>query len=164
VSDDGLSLEAVVLQQLRAQDLTLATAESCTGGLVASRLTDVPGSSEVFTHGFVTYANRAKVEMLGVEENILQQWGAVSEEVARQMAEGALRVSAADVAVAVTGIAGPSGGTPEKPVGTAWLALVRKNQPTIAEKVFHLRDRNGFKKAVSQSVLDLIRRHTKVPR
>ena len=164
VSDDGNSLEAVVLQQLRAQGLTVATAESCTGGLVASRLTDVPGSSEVFTHGFVTYANRAKVELLGVEENILQQYGAVSEEVARQMADGALRVSAADVAVAVTGIAGPGGGTPEKPVGTAWLALARKNHPTIAEKVFHLRDRNGFKKAVSQSVLDLIRRHTRVPR
>jgi nicotinamide-nucleotide amidase len=163
VSDDGTSLEAVVLRQLLKQGMTLATAESCTGGLVASRLTDVPGSSDVFTYGFVTYANRAKVEILGVEENVLQQYGAVSEEVARQMAEGALRVSHADVSVAVTGIAGPSGGTPEKPVGTAWLALARRNQPTIVEKVFHLRDRNGFKKAVSQSALDLIRRHTKLP-
>jgi nicotinamide-nucleotide amidase len=96
-----------------------------------------------------------------VLELSLQQQGAVSEEVARQMAEGALCVSGASVAVAVTGIAGPSGGTPEKPVGTAWMALAQQNQVTIAEKVFHLRDRNGFKKAVSQSVLDLIRRHTK---
>ncbi len=162
VSENGKSLEAVVLQQLREQGLTLATAESCTGGLVASRLTDVPGCSEVFTHGFVTYANRAKVDVLGVDQSVLQKVGAVSEEVARQMAEGALRVSAADVAVAVTGIAGPSGGSAEKPVGTAWLSLARRGQPTIVEKVFHLRDRNGFKKAVSQSALDLIRRNTKV--
>ena len=161
VSDDSTSLEATVLHQLRSKGMTLATAESCTGGLVSSRLTDVPGSSEVFTHGFVTYANRAKIELLGVEESILQQHGAVSEEVARQMAEGALRVSGASIAVAVTGIAGPGGGTPEKPVGTAWMALAQRNQATIAEKVFHLRDRNGFKKAVSQSVLDLIRRNTK---
>lgn len=164
VSDDGASLEAVVLKQLREAHLTLATAESCTGGLVASRLTDVPGASEVFTHGFVTYAIRAKVEQLGVTESALEQHGAVSEEVARQMAEGALRVSGADVAVSVTGIAGPGGGTPEKPVGTAWLALARTGQPTCAEKVFHLRDRNGFKKAVSQSVLDLIRRHVAADR
>lgn len=164
VSDDGMSIEATVLKQLRQQGMTLATAESCTGGLVASRLTDVPGASEVLTHGFVTYANRAKVEVLGVAESALQQHGAVSEEVARQMAEGALRVSGACVAVSVTGIAGPGGGSEEKPVGTAWLALARKDQPTIAEKVFHLRDRNGFKKAVSQSVLDLIRRNTRAPR
>lgn len=159
ISEDGTSLESVVIGMLRKARLTLATAESCTGGLVASRLTDVPGASEVFTHGFVTYANRAKSEQLGVKESDLQQHGAVSEEVARQMAEGALRVTAVDVAVSVTGIAGPTGGTPEKPVGTAWLALARKGHDTVTEKVFHLRDRNGFKKAVSQSVLDLIRRH-----
>lgn len=160
VSDDGMSLEATVLKQMREQGLTLATAESCTGGLVASRLTDVPGASDVFTHGFVTYANRAKVEVLGVTASALQQFGAVSEEVARQMAEGALRVSGASIAVSVTGIAGPGGGTADKPVGTAWLALAQNNHPTIVEKAFHLRDRNGFKKAVSQAVLDLIRRNT----
>jgi nicotinamide-nucleotide amidase len=158
ISEGGASLEAVVLEKLRAAGLKLATAESCTGGLVASRLTDVPGASEVLTHGWVTYSNQAKVEQLGVEEAALQQWGAVSEVVAVQMAEGALRKSGADVAVSVTGIAGPGGGTVEKPVGTAWLALARRGQPTVAEKVFHLRDRNGFKKAASQSVLDLIRR------
>lgn len=161
VSEDGSSLEATVLRQLHAQGLSLATAESCTGGLIASRLTDVPGSSEVFTHGFVTYANRAKQNILGVSAEALEKFGAVSKEVARQMAEGALRVACADVAVAVTGIAGPGGGSEEKPVGTAWLALARCDRPTIAEKVFHLRDRNGFKKAVSQSALDLIRRHTR---
>lgn len=159
ISDDRSSLEMVALHILRSRGMTLATAESCTGGLVASRLTDVPGSSDVLTHGWVTYSNRAKVEQLGVMQDSLDQHGAVSEEVARQMAEGALRVSGADMAVSVTGIAGPGGGTPEKPVGTAWIAIAQRGKGTIAEKVFHLRDRNGFKKAASQSVLDLIRRH-----
>lgn len=163
ISEGGTSLEQVVLHLLRSENLTLATAESCTGGLISSRLTDVPGSSDVFTHGWVTYANRAKVEQLGVFEESLARWGAVSEEVAREMAEGALARSGADVAVSITGIAGPGGGTADKPVGTAWLALARRNQPSIAEKVFHLRDRNGFKKAASQSVLDLLRRHLSSP-
>jgi nicotinamide-nucleotide amidase len=159
ISDDRSSMEEVALKILRARGMTLATAESCTGGLVASRLTDIPGSSEVLTHGWVTYSNRSKVEQLGVAQDALDSFGAVSEEVARQMAEGALRVSQADVAVSVTGIAGPGGGTAEKPVGTAWIAIAQKGKATIAEKVFHLRDRNGFKKAASQSALDLIRRH-----
>jgi nicotinamide-nucleotide amidase len=159
ISDDRSSLEEVALKILRSRGMTLATAESCTGGLVASRLTDIPGSSEVLTHGWVTYSNRSKVEQLGVAQDALDSYGAVSEEVARQMAEGALRISQADVAVSVTGIAGPGGGTAEKPVGTAWIAIAQKGKATIAEKVFHLRDRNGFKKAASQSVLDLIRRH-----
>jgi nicotinamide-nucleotide amidase len=158
ISEGGISLEEVVLHLLRQLKYTLATAESCTGGLIASRLTDVPGSSEVFTHGWVTYSNCAKVEQLGVSEESLNSWGAVSEIVAVEMAEGALRQSGADISVAVTGVAGPGGGTADKPVGTAWLALARKNRATVAEKVFHLRDRNGFKKAVSQSALDLIRR------
>ena len=158
ISDDGKSLEATVLQLLQEKKLSLALAESCTGGLVCSRITDVPGSSESFTHGFITYSNQAKTSLLGVAEEVLKEHGAVSEQVARQMAEGALRCSGADVAAAVTGIAGPGGGTLEKPVGTAWLALARRGCPTVAEKVFHRRDRNGFKKAVSQSVLDLIRR------
>lgn len=159
ISEGGDSLEFVVLEQLRRAGKTLATAESCTGGLVASRLTDIPGSSEVFVQGFVTYANRAKIAQLGVQAVDLEKCGAVSEEVARQMAEGALRAASVDVAVSITGIAGPGGGSPEKPVGTAWLALAQRGLPTIAEKVFHLRDRNGFKKAASQSALDLIRRH-----
>ncbi|MFM2220575.1 MAG: hypothetical protein RLZZ553_323 [Verrucomicrobiota bacterium] len=163
ISEGGKSLEEVVLDILREKNLTLATAESCTGGLIASRLTDVPGSSEVFTQGWVTYSNRAKVDQLGVSEESLTRWGAVSEVVAVEMAEGALARSGSDVAVAITGIAGPGGGTAEKPVGTAWLALARKNHTTVAEKVFHLRDRNGFKKAASQSALDLIRRNVSQP-
>ncbi|MFY7817815.1 MAG: competence/damage-inducible protein A [Akkermansiaceae bacterium] len=163
ISEGGKSLEEVVLDILREKNLTLATAESCTGGLIASRLTDVPGSSEVFTQGWVTYSNCAKVDQLGVSEESLTRWGAVSEVVAVEMAEGALARSGSDVAVAITGIAGPGGGTAEKPVGTAWLALARKNHTTVAEKVFHLRDRNGFKKAASQSALDLIRRNISQP-
>lgn len=162
ISEGGDSLESVVLAQLRDAKKTLATAESCTGGLIASRLTDVAGSSDVFVQGFVTYANRAKVEQLGVKAEDLEKHGAVSEEVARQMAEGALRVSGADMAVSITGIAGPGGGSVEKPVGTAWLALAQRGQETVTEKVFHLRDRNGFKKAASQSALDLIRRQVRV--
>jgi nicotinamide-nucleotide amidase len=162
ISEGGDSLESVVLAQLRDAKKTLATAESCTGGLIASRLTDVAGSSDVFVQGFVTYANRAKVEQLGVKAEDLEKYGAVSEEVARQMAEGALRVSGADIAVSITGIAGPGGGSVEKPVGTAWLALAQRGQETVTEKVFHLRDRNGFKKAASQSALDLIRRQVRV--
>lgn len=162
ISEGGDSLESAVLAQLRDAKKTLATAESCTGGLIASRLTDVAGSSDVFVQGFVTYANRAKVEQLGVKAEDLEKYGAVSEEVARQMAEGALRVSGADIAVSITGIAGPGGGSVEKPVGTAWLALAQRGQETVTEKVFHLRDRNGFKKAASQSALDLIRRQVRV--
>ncbi len=160
VSENGDSLEATVVKLLQKKHWTLATAESCTGGMVASRITDIPGSSAVFTHGWVTYANEAKIELLGVDANAITAHGAVSEQVAQQMAEGALRVSDADLAASVTGIAGPSGGTPEKPVGTAWLAVARKNLPTITEKIFQPRDRNGFKKGASQAVLDLIRRVT----
>lgn len=158
ISEDGSSLEQTVVDLLKKKQWKLALAESCTGGLISSRITDVSGSSEVFTHGYVTYANRAKIELLGVQQADLETEGAVSEVVAKQMAEGALRASGSDIAAAVTGIAGPTGGTSEKPVGTAWLALACTGRETVVEKVFHLRDRNGFKKAVSQSVLDLIRR------
>jgi nicotinamide-nucleotide amidase len=149
--------EAVV-QLLRERNLTLATAESCTGGLIANRITDVPGASMVFTHGFVTYANSAKTSLLGVSADDLAADGAVSESVARQMAEGALRASGADIAVAVTGIAGPDGGTPKKPVGTAWIGVAAKCSATQAYKVFHPRNRHDFKLAVSQSALDSVRR------
>ncbi|SKA33843.1 CinA family protein [Consotaella salsifontis] len=102
--------------------LSIATAESCTGGMIAASITDIPGSSAVFDRGFVTYSNRAKIEMLGVEPTTLEKHGAVSEAVARQMAEGALRRSTADVTIAVTGIAGPDGGSAEKPVGLVHFA------------------------------------------
>ena len=158
ISDDGSSLESTVIRLLRENGRTLATAESCTGGLIANRLTNVPGASEAFTHGWVTYANEAKTGQLHVPAEMIATHGAVSEEVARAMAEGALAASSADLAVSVTGIAGPSGGTEEKPVGTAWLALAAKGSATIALKVYHPRNRKDFKQAVSQSALDLVRR------
>lgn len=157
-SEDGSSLEATVVRMMAGRGLKLATAESCTGGMIANRITDVPGSSAVFTHGFVTYANEAKRDLLGVPEEILDAHGAVSEPVVRAMAEGALRASEADVAVAVTGIAGPDGGSPDKPVGTVWLAWSGKGKETVSLKQLHPRNRKDFKLAVSQSALDGIRR------
>ena len=111
-----------VLQLLRERGATLTTAESCTGGLIASMLTRIPGSSEGFHAGFVTYSNAIKHSVLGVSEKTLADHGAVSEEVVREMAQGALEASGAQYTIAVSGIAGPDGGTPEKPVGTVWLA------------------------------------------
>jgi nicotinamide-nucleotide amidase len=157
ISDDGSSLEATVVRLLRGKGKKLATAESCTGGLIANRLTNVPGSSEVFTHGWVTYANEAKIDQLHVPADMLITHGAVSEEVARAMADGALQESGADYAISVTGIAGPSGGTEDKPVGTAWLGLAVQGKQTQTQKVFHPRNRKDFKQAVSQSALNLLR-------
>ncbi|MCF7730577.1 MAG: competence/damage-inducible protein A [Akkermansiaceae bacterium] len=159
VSDDGSSLEETVVRLLTIRGMTLATAESCTGGLIANRLTDVPGASAVFTHGFITYANEAKIGLLGVPPEMLIEHGAVSEPIARAMAEGALAAAGTDLAVAVTGIAGPTGGTPEKPVGTAWLALAACNHPTQAWRLFQPRNRHDFKLGISQSALDAVRRH-----
>jgi nicotinamide-nucleotide amidase len=158
VSDDGAILEAVVVRLLNEQGRTVATAESCTGGLIANRITNIAGASEVFRYGFVTYANEAKRDLLGVRWEDLLEHGAVSEPVARQMAEGALRVGDADVAVAVTGIAGPTGGSEAKPVGTVFLGLARKGKKSMVLKQFHPRGREDFKWAVSQAGLDLVRR------
>jgi nicotinamide-nucleotide amidase len=148
----------VVVGLLARKHLTLATAESCTGGLLASRITDVPGASAVFTHGLVTYANAAKTSLLDVPAHTLDSQGAVCETVACQMAAAALRVSGAHLAVAVTGIAGPDGGTPEKPVGTAWIALAIRNAEVTAFKVFHPLPRLQFKRAVCDAALDALRR------
>jgi nicotinamide-nucleotide amidase len=112
----------------------LATAESCTGGMIVAALTDIAGSSMVVDRGFVTYSNEAKMEMLGVRGETLRMHGAVSEEAALEMAAGALRHSRAGVAVSVTGIAGPDGGSAEKPVGLVWFGLARTGVETIAEK------------------------------
>ena len=116
---------AALLAACRERGLKLATAESCTGGLIAAILTEVPGSSDVFERGFVTYSNEAKTEMLGVSAALIEKHGAVSAEVARAMAEGALRNSRADIAVSVTGVAGPGGGTAEKPVGLVHFGAAR---------------------------------------
>lgn len=125
-----LSQSAKLLALARDRDLHIATAESCTGGLIAGALTAIPGSSDVFDRGAVVYANEAKIEMLGVPADLLRQHGAVSAEVARAMAEGALANSAADIAVSCTGIAGPGGGSAQKPVGLVYLAVARKTRQT----------------------------------
>ncbi|MBB5350135.1 nicotinamide-nucleotide amidase [Haloferula luteola] len=156
-SEAGESLEEVVVKAMRVAGLKLATAESCTGGLIASRVTDVPGASAVLTHGWVTYANEAKMAELGVPAEVLAEHGAVSEAVAAAMAEGALKASGADLAVAVTGIAGPEGGSEEKPVGTVFLGVAEQGKAPRVVRQMHPRDRRGFKRMVSQSALDLIR-------
>jgi nicotinamide-nucleotide amidase len=161
INDDGGSLEETVVRALTEKGLKLSLAESCTGGRISSRITDVPGASSVFTHGYVTYSNLAKVAMIGVNEKDLENHGAVSEQVACKMAEGALIHSAADIAVSVTGIAGPTGGTEEKPVGTVWIGLsVRdgKQIKTSAEMKFHPNGRAIFKQVVSQAALMTILR------
>ncbi|MEO1825049.1 MAG: competence/damage-inducible protein A [Roseibacillus sp.] len=157
VSEDGANLEDVVVELLAKRGRTLAIAESCTGGLIASRITDVAGSSEVFRYGFVTYANEAKQELVGVSQDALRSHGAVSDAVARQMAEGALKVGEADIAVAVTGIAGPAGGSEEKPVGTVFLGLAERGRETQVYQQFHPWARAAFKRQVSQSALNLVR-------
>jgi nicotinamide-nucleotide amidase len=157
IGDEGFSLEEVVVRMLTEKGATLATAESCTGGLIASRVTDISGASAVFTHGFVTYSNEAKHQLIGVQEETLRRHGAVSEEVAREMALGAQRVSGANFAISVTGIAGPTGGTEEKPVGTVCFGIAT---PTGVETFLecHPRSRADFKQQSSHRALDLVRR------
>ncbi|WOB08041.1 nicotinamide-nucleotide amidohydrolase family protein [Piscinibacter gummiphilus] len=121
---------ATLAQALRAKGWHLATAESCTGGLIAAACTSVAGSSDWFERGFVTYSNEAKTELVGVPAALIAQHGAVSAEVARAMADGALAQARVDLAVAVTGIAGPGGATPGKPVGTVWMAVARRGATT----------------------------------
>lgn len=123
-----------LLQHLRRRHLRLATAESCTGGLIAAALTEVAGSSDVVERGFVVYSNDAKTDLLGVPSTLIGKHGAVSEEVARSMAEGAIAKSRAEIAVAVTGIAGPGGATPTKPVGLVHLAVARRGGGTVHER------------------------------
>ena len=135
-----------VVHALKRQGLMLATAESCTGGWVAQVITSVAGSSEWFERGFVAYTNLAKREMLGVSTTILSRYGAVSEQTARAMAEGALTHSHAQVALAITGIAGPSGGTPEKPVGTVCFAWAAKKRDTHSRKHVFTGDREAVRR------------------
>ena len=126
---DELSLIHKLTDLLKTRQLKIATAESCTGGLIAALLTELPGSSAWLERGFVTYSNLAKHEMLGVKPELIQTYGAVSKEVAEAMALGALAYSAANISLAVTGIAGPDGGSIEKPVGTVWIAWAMTSSP-----------------------------------
>jgi nicotinamide-nucleotide amidase len=138
---------------LRARGLKIATAESCTGGLIAAACTAVAGSSDWFERGFVTYSNEAKSELLGVDVALIEAHGAVSEEVARAMAEGALLHSRAQLTVAVTGIAGPGGATKGKPVGTVWLALARQGGTLHSELLTLRGDRAAVREQTVQHAL-----------
>src|SRR2546425_9834610 len=155
--EDGTDLAAVVLNQLRARKARLVVAESCTGGLVSGRITAVPGASDVFIGGVVAYDNVVKSGMLDVPPELLEQHGAVSEAVVRAMAEGVQRQFAVDAAIAVTGIAGPTGGTPEKPVGTVWTAA-RYGSDTLPLKRIFPGDRGEIRARAAQAALDLLRR------
>ena len=153
-----IALSENVGEALSRQGWMLATAESCTGGWVAQTMTAVPGSSRWFDRGFVTYSNASKMEMLGVSSQTLSDHGAVSEETAREMAEGALRRSAAQIALSITGIAGPGGATPDKPVGTVWFAWACLDSATQLYRACFAGDRQQVREqAVSralQGVLD----------
>jgi nicotinamide-nucleotide amidase len=161
VTEGQDALEEVVVNLLRDNGATLATAESCTGGLLASRITDVPGASAVFLEGFVTYSNDSKRDLLGVADDLIEGHGAVSEPVVRAMAEGALRASGASYALATTGIAGPDGGSSEKPVGTVWIALASRGGEAEAWQERFPSDRITFKRMTTQSALDRLRRRLK---
>lgn len=155
VDDD--SLEAVVVRLLTQRKQKLALAESCTGGHIANRVTNVPGASEVLWGGVVSYANEAKEHFLDVKQTTLAEHGAVSEATAREMAEGVRRRSGADYALGVTGVAGPTGGSADKPVGTVFIALVTA-QRTVVQRFLNPFDRETFKSVTSQQALDMLRR------
>jgi nicotinamide-nucleotide amidase len=156
-SRDGSSLAEVVLARARAAGWTIATAESCTGGLVAGAITAVPGSSDVFVGGAVTYSNEMKTTLIGVDPALVETLGAVSDAVAMSMAAGVRHVTDADLAVAVTGIAGPDGGTAEKPVGTVWFGIAGP-EGCYAEMRRFPGDREGVRERAVTTALDLLRR------
>ena len=152
-------LERVVGDLLRAQGLTLSTAESCTGGLIGHRLTNVSGSSDYFIGGVVSYANEVKASILKVRHDTLDKYGAVSEQVALEMARGVRELLGSDVAVSATGIAGPTGGTPQKPVGLVYIALSAKDQAASAEvcqRFVFDHDREGNKAASAEAALKIL--------
>lgn len=151
------TMEEAVVRLLLKNGLTVTTAESCTGGLVAAKIVNVPGASEVFNEGFITYSNKAKRKVLDVSKATLKKYGAVSEETAREMALGGVFAADADACVAVTGIAGPDGGTEEKPVGLVYISCCLKNEVTVEECHFH-GTRAEIREQAATAVLDLLRR------
>jgi nicotinamide-nucleotide amidase len=157
VSDSALyALAARAGALLLAGRRRIATAESCTGGWVAKCLTDVPGSSQWFERGYVTYSNLAKEQSIGVAPEVIETFGAVSRPTAEQMAAGALHDSGAELAVAITGIAGPDGGTPDKPVGLVWFALSQRSGVPVAEEHHFAGDREAIRRAAVAAALRLV--------
>ncbi|MBV4368901.1 nicotinamide-nucleotide amidase [Erwinia phyllosphaerae] len=160
MTDDELSqLSLEVGQRLQRLHATVTTAESCTGGWIAKVLTDTAGSSQWFERGFVTYSNDAKQALVGVSQASLESFGAVSEQVVREMAEGALKQAGAQYAVAVSGIAGPDGGTAEKPVGTVWFGLAAAEANSLAQRKIFAGDRASVRRQATAHALLLLRDH-----
>jgi len=152
------TLARLLIDEARERSLRIVTAESCTGGLVAGAICNIPGASDVFERGFVTYTNRAKQELLGVPGDLIADLGAVSEPVARMMAEGALENSNAHLAVAITGVAGPNGGTRMKPVGTVHIATARTNHGLYhRQEFFQFETRSEIQLAAVQAALEQLR-------
>jgi len=149
VAVEGMTLEEQVVALMREKNLTLAVAESCTGGMLSSRIIDVAGVSDVYKAGFVTYANEAKQKLIGVKEETLVQYGAVSEQTAKEMILGALEAAEADMAVATTGIAGPGGGTKEKPVGLVYIACGNAENIVVEKCMF-----NGTRSEIRQASVE----------
>jgi nicotinamide-nucleotide amidase len=156
VPEELVEMACRVLDACKVNDLMLAAAESCTGGLVTAALTSVAGSSAWVDRGFVTYSNPAKVDLLAVPADMIERYGAVSGEVARAMAEGALRYSAAQISVGITGVAGPGGGSPERPVGTVHIAAARRGQETLHEKYFFPGDRDDIRAASALAAMEML--------
>jgi nicotinamide-nucleotide amidase len=154
MTDANLAARLVML--CRARHVTITTAESCTGGLLVGAITGIPGSSEVLERGFVTYSNLAKTEMLGVPEGLIASVGAVSEAVARRMAAGAKTAARTDIAVAITGIAGPGGGTADKPVGTVWFGLANRHGDLFTRHRLFTGDREEIRHAAVTYALSLL--------
>ncbi|MBE7054258.1 MAG: competence/damage-inducible protein A [Ruminococcaceae bacterium] len=154
---DDIPLENVVYSILKEKNLTLTTAESCTGGLIGSIITNVPGVSSYYKEGIVTYSNEAKMKYLGVKEETLKEFGAVSCETAKEMAEGALKNTGADIAVAVTGIAGPDGGTAEKKVGLVYISVADKDN-TVVEKFQFTGDRQKVRRLAAKNAINMVRK------
>jgi nicotinamide-nucleotide amidase len=154
---DNELLEEVIGKLLIKNKLSISVAESCTGGLIANRITNIPGSSQYFERGVVTYSNKSKVALLNVSEDLINKYGAVSKQVAESMAEGIRNTSKTDIGLSSTGVAGPTGATPEKPVGLVWIGYSDGKQ-TVAEKYFFGDDRIRVKIRASQAALDIVRR------
>lgn len=154
---EDITLEEAVVQLLKNNGLTVTCAESCTGGLLSGRIINVPGVSDVYKAGFVTYSNRAKHKLLGVRNRTLKKYGAVSPQTAWEMAAGATRVTKSDVALAVTGIAGPDGGSPEKPVGLVYIGCSVKGKVTVKKYRFS-GDRSQIRKSTVTAALKLLQK------
>jgi nicotinamide-nucleotide amidase len=157
-SDKLIDLTKNIISACKSNNLRLATAESCTGGLIAGCLTAVSGASDVLHHGYVTYANQAKINLLGIPASILGEHGSVSEPVSRAMAEGAIKSEDANIAVSVTGIAGPGGGSHEKPVGLVHISVARTDYETLHERHVFDGDRNAVRLQTIEAALELLLR------